>query len=142
MNIRPAQAQDQAMITTLVRRACLNPFDLQWSRFLVAEDESGIVGIGQIRPHPDAHELASLVVRQDRRGQGIGGQLIHALVASSHSTLVLFCRPSLEGYYARFGFRVMEVREAPPALRTRYAVGQLITRLVLGRPMLMMKWAE
>ena len=69
MNIRPARAEDQATITAMVRGAHLNPMDLRWSRFLVAEDERGIVGVGQIRPHPGAPELASLVVREDRRGQ-------------------------------------------------------------------------
>jgi N-acetylglutamate synthase-like GNAT family acetyltransferase len=62
MNIRPARAEDRATITAMVRGARLNPMDLQWSRFLVAEDETGIVGVGQIRPYPGASELASLVV--------------------------------------------------------------------------------
>jgi N-acetylglutamate synthase-like GNAT family acetyltransferase len=113
--------------------------DLRWSCFLVAEDERGIVGAGQIRPHPGAPELASLVVRKDRRGQGVGGRLIRALLAQSQGTLVLFCRPRLESYYAQFGFRAIGVKGAPPSLRTRYAVGRFITRLIVGRPMLMMK---
>ena len=139
MNIRPARAEDQAAITAMVREAHLNPMDLRWSRFLIAEDEKGIVGVGQIRPHPGALELASLVVREDRHGTGVGGQLIRALSAQSQGTPVLFCRPPLESYYARFGFRAIGVKEAPPSLRTRYAIGRLITRLIVGRPMLMMK---
>ncbi len=139
MKLRPARAEDQATITTMVRRARLNPMDLKWSRFLVAEDETGIVGVGQIRPHRDASELASLVVRQDRRGTGVGGQLVRALVAESQGTIVLFCRPRLESYYARFGFRAIGVKEAPSSLRTRYAIGRFITRLIVGRPLLMMK---
>jgi N-acetylglutamate synthase-like GNAT family acetyltransferase len=112
--------------------------DLPWSRFLVAEDESGIVGIGQVRPHSRVPELASLVVREDRRGQGVGGRLIHALIAQLPGTTVLFCRPQLESYYTQFGFRAIGVDEAPPSLRTRYAVGRFITRVIVGRPMLMM----
>jgi len=139
MNIRPARAEDQAMITAMVRGARLNPMDLRWSRFLVAEDETGIVGVGQIRPHPGASELASLVVREDRRGTGVGGQLVRAFLARSQGMMVLFCRPQLESYYAQFGFRAIGVKEAPPSLRTRYAIGRFITRLIVGRPMLMMK---
>ena len=139
MNLRPARAEDGATIKSMVRGARLNPMDLQWSRFLVAEDETGIVGVGQIRPHPGAAELASLVVREDRRGTGVGGQLIHALLAAPQGTIVLFCRPQLESYYAQFGFRAIGVEEAPPSLRTRYAVGRFITRLIVGRPMLMMR---
>jgi len=139
MNIRPARAEDRATITAMVRGARLNPMDLRWSRFLVAEDATGIVGVGQIRPHPDVSELASLVVREDQRGKGVGGQLVRALMARSSSALVLFCRPQLESYYARFGFRAVGVKEAPPSLRTRYAIGRFITRLIVGRPMLMMR---
>jgi N-acetylglutamate synthase-like GNAT family acetyltransferase len=137
--IRTAQAEDQMTITAMVRGAHLNPMDLDWRRFLIAEDESGIVGVGQIRPHAGTPELASLVVRKDRRGQGVGGQLIRALVAQSPGALYLFCRPQLGSYYTRFGFRAISVEEAPPSLRTRYAVGRFFTRLFLGRTLLLMK---
>ncbi len=139
MNIRPAREEDQQTIKRMVRGANLNPFGLDWPRFLVVEDETGIVGLGQIRLHRDARELSSLVVRQDRRGQGIGGEIIHALLARVPGPCVLFCRPQLEGYYSRFGFRAIEVNEAPPSLRARYAVGRAVTRLMLRRTMLMMK---
>lgn len=139
MRIRPARAQDQATITAMVRRARLNPIDLRWQRFLLAEDETGIVGAVQIRPHDGAPELASLVVREDQRGRGIGSQLIQSLITQSPRTLYLFCRPQLKDYYARFGFGAIGVKEAPPSLRVRYAIGRIITRLIVGRPMLMMK---
>ena len=131
--------QDQATIAAMVRRARLNPIDLRWQRFLVAEDETGIVGAAQIRPHDGTLELSSLVVREDQRGRGIGSQLIQVLIAQSPGTLYLFCRSQLENYYARLGFRAIGVKEAPPSLRMRYAVGRIITRLVVGRPVLMMR---
>jgi N-acetylglutamate synthase-like GNAT family acetyltransferase len=139
MEIRAARAEDQKIITAMVRGARLNPLDLDWHRFLVAEEESGVVGVGQIRPHVGAPELASLVVRAGRRGQGVGKQLVHALAADSPGTLYLFCRPQLGSYYAQFGFSVCSVQEAPPSLRTRYAIGRFFTRLFLGRAMLLMK---
>jgi N-acetylglutamate synthase-like GNAT family acetyltransferase len=142
MVIRPARAQDKATITAMVRRAHLNPMDLQWARFLIAEDAQGIVGAGQIRPHADASELASLVVRENRRGRGIGGQLVRALIAQAQGTLVLFCGSSMESYYRRFGFRTIGVQEAPPSLRVRYTIGRIVTQLTLGSPLLMMKKAS
>ncbi len=123
----------------MVRGARLNPMGLRWQRFLVAEDETGIVGAIQIRSHDGTLELASLVVREDQRGRGIGSQLIQALIAQSPGSLYLFCRSQLEGYYARFGFHAIGVQEAPPSLRMRYAIGRIITRLIVGRPVLMME---
>jgi amino-acid N-acetyltransferase len=123
----------------MVRGARLNPMDLRWQRFLVAEDETGIVGAVQIRPHDGTLELASLVVREDQRGRGVGSQLIQALIAQSPGSLYLFCRSQLEGYYTRFGFHAIGVQDAPPSLRMRYAIGRIITRLIVGHPVLMMK---
>jgi N-acetylglutamate synthase-like GNAT family acetyltransferase len=123
----------------MVRGAHLNPMDLRWQHFLIAEDESGIVGVGQIRPHAGAPELASLVVREERRGSGVGRQLVHALIARSPGALYLFCRAQLESYYAQFGFHAITVQEAPHSLRLQYAVGRSITRLLAGRALLAMK---
>ena len=123
----------------MVRGAHLNPMDLRWRRFLVAEDESGIVGVGQIRPHAGAPELASLVVREDQRAHGVGNQLVHALMAQSPGILYLFCRAELESYYTRFGFRAITVEQAPPTMRQRYAIGRFVTRLFQSRPLLAMK---
>ncbi len=139
MKIRLARAQDQETIVRMVRGAHLNPMDLQWQRFLVAEDETEIVGVGQIRLHKGAPELASLVVREERRGNGMGSQLINALIAQSPGTLYLFCRPQMGSYYARFGFHEITVKEAPPSLQRRYAIGRFLTQLFFRRPMLMMK---
>ncbi len=139
MEIRPARADDQATITRMVREAQINPFDLRWSRFLVAEDESGVVGAVQVRPHPGAPELASLVVRADRRGRGVGGELVRAMLARRPQGLVLFCRPQLESYYARFGFRTLTLSEAPPGVRLKYALGRVLIGLFFRRTVLLMQ---
>jgi len=104
MRTRPAQAQDQATITAMVRGAHLNPIDLRWQRFLVAVDETGIVGAVQIRPSRQS-------VRVGKPGRAGGStrtrrwQPAHsALIAQSPRTLYLFCRPQLKDYYARSGF--------------------------------------
>ncbi len=127
------------MIVRMVQGARLNPLDLNWQRFLVAEDGTGIVGVGQIRPHRKVPELASLVVREDRRGQGIGGQLVRALIAQSPGTLYLFCGHDMERFYAQLGFHAVGVKESPPALRWKYILMRLITRLIEGHPILLMK---
>ena len=61
--IRPANADDQFAITAIARAAWLNPFDLDWRRFLLAQWGQDIIGIGQVRPHKDgSRELASIAV--------------------------------------------------------------------------------
>jgi N-acetylglutamate synthase-like GNAT family acetyltransferase len=116
--IRQASAADQPAIKAIIYAARLIPHDLDWQRFLVADDEGRVVGVGQVRPHRDgSRELASLAVIPERQAQGIGGALIDALLARESGTLYLMCLDELEHYYERFGFRRLDRAELPTSLR-------------------------
>jgi amino-acid N-acetyltransferase len=126
--IRPATAADQPTISAMVRDARLNPFRLHWRDFLVAENEGRIVGIGQVRPHGDgSRELSSLVVAPDHQGQGIGSQIVWALLARESGPIYLFCREQLTPFYARFGFDVAERQPLPRGLARMLRLGNLMT---------------
>ena len=116
--IRRAVQADQASIIALVRAAGINPLDLRWQRFLVAEDSGRVIGAIQIKLHRDgSRELASLAVVAAYKGQGIGSALVRALLATESGTVYLTCADRLEGYYTRFGFRRLEPVEMPPYFR-------------------------
>jgi len=116
LTIRPATAEDQTTIRSLVRSAGINPMSLNWPQFLVAEEGGRTVGIGQVKRHRDgSRELASLAVVPDRQGQGIGSALVLALIGRHEDTvLYLTCRSQLQAYYERFGFRRLQRAEFPP----------------------------
>lgn len=117
-SIRPARAKERWTIRRIVWRAQINPFDLNWRRFLVAEENGKIVGVGQVKPHRDgSRELASIAVGPLHQGQGIGSDLVRALLAREHDTLFLACRAPLEAFYARFGFRRATDHELPSYFR-------------------------
>lgn len=117
-SIRPARAIERWTIRRIVWRAQINPFDLDWQRFLVAEQNGKIVGVGQVKPHRDSsRELASIAVVPLHQGQGIGSDLVRALLAREQNTLFLTCRAPLEAYYARFGFRRATDHGLPPYFR-------------------------
>jgi len=145
--IRPATAADQAAITRIVRDANINPWGLGWRRFLVADELGQVVGTGQIKPHGDgSRELASIAVIPRRRGHGVGGSIIRALLAREAGPLHLLCRRGLEAYYARFGFRRLAEREMPPYFRriaflarmlapfSRLFAGDAVHIIVMRRP--------
>ena len=116
--IRRAVQTDQTSISALVRAAGINPFDLRWQRFLVAEEDGRIIGAVQIKPHGDgSRELASLAVIPENRGQGVGSALVQALLATESGTVYLTCADRLERYYTRFGFRRLERSEMPSYFR-------------------------
>lgn len=118
MVIRAAAKADEAAIKRIVRAARINPTNLDWRRFLVAEVDGRIVGTGQVKPHRDgSRELASIAVVPAYQRQGVGGQIIRALIARENGPLYLTCRAPLGAYYPRFGFRAIGRDEMPPYFR-------------------------
>src|SRR5262249_48922236 len=107
ITIRHATASDRRAIITLVRAARINPFGLDWRRFLVADADHGrVIGIGQIKPHSDgSRELASIAVHPAWRRQGIASTIIRALLLPERGMVYLTCQHPLEPFYRRFGFR-------------------------------------
>jgi amino-acid N-acetyltransferase len=130
VQIRSAVADDQETIKSMVREEQLDPTSLHWSHFVVAEHEGEIVGIGQIRPYPRCRELGSLVVREGYRDQGIGGQIIHALLANETGDVYLECDKTNETYYAKFGFRRIPWYAAPYPLNLKVALVGILILLV------------
>ena len=117
VTVRPAREQDSDRIHQLVRAEKLNPTGLDWRRFLVAEDRQGrVVGCGQIKPHRDGSlEMASIVVEEDLRGEGLGRLLIERLIDGIHQPLWLMCRSSLVPLYEQFGFEEVDANAEQPA---------------------------
>ena len=128
--IRPAAPADQRAIRAWVWRAGLNPINLSWRNFVVAEVEGQIVGLGQLRPHADGSlELASLVVSPAHRGRGIGSQIVRALLASRRGPIYLFCENALQPYYTRLGFQPLQPADLPPALARMHRMARWLMRL-------------
>ncbi len=107
IHIRPARAQDQAIIRSFIYRARLNPLGLSWESFRMVEAADGeVIGCGQLKPHHDGvQELASLYVKPAFRGRGIAARLIRDLQNQARSDLWLTCRSGLIPFYERFGFQ-------------------------------------
>ncbi len=124
--LRPATASDDATIHAMIRRARLNPLGLDWRRFLVAEADGEIIGIGQMKTHgDDSRELASLAVIPTWQGRGVGRALVHALLDGDPGPIYLTCAVGLEGYYEQFGFQMLDSTETPYFRRLMALVGVL-----------------
>ena len=60
-------------------------------------------------------ELASIVVAEAWRGQGVARVVIEHLMAEAGPPLWLTCRSGLINFYARFGFREVDPADPLPA---------------------------
>jgi N-acetylglutamate synthase-like GNAT family acetyltransferase len=125
--VRRAAARDQPAITTLVRNEHLNPIDLDWRRFVIATDRSGVLGAVQLRKHADhSRELGSLVVRRDARGRGIAARLIDRLLAPIATRVLMITGAAFAAHYERWGFRPIDPDKAPAAVRRNYYFGKIV----------------
>ena len=138
VTIRAASARDEAAIASLVRGERMNPFDLDWRRFLVAMDARGVAGAVQMRNHFDgSRELGSLVVRPDARRQGIAARLIDALMLFARGRVYMITGARFAGHYEHWGFAPVEPASAPVGILRNYVLGRvagLVSRATGRRP--------
>ncbi len=138
ISLRPATEADFATIKALIHHARINPTGLEWHRFTVAtsrlamsEDErSEVIGCIQLKTLPGKQvELASLVVRNDFRGQGIARKLIEHILADSPRPLYLTCRSGLGNFYRKFGFDALSEKELPRYYRRLKRLVEIYTKI-------------
>ena len=140
MNIRPAQAADQKTITHIVRTAQINPMDLDWRRFVVAEEDGTIVGVGQVKSHGHgSRELASIAVIPERQRQGIGSDIIRTLLSNERETLYLMCREEMAAYYERFGFHQISTDQMPQYFRRMHRLTNSFLARKIGVRIIVMR---
>lgn len=113
--LRPARETEDAAIKRLIHFVGINPMGLDWRRFIVAVDaQDQIIATGQIKPHGrDVHELASIAVVPEYRGQGLARAIMEHLLQDSPRPLYLTCVSSLEPLYQKFGFHSIDYDEMP-----------------------------
>jgi N-acetylglutamate synthase-like GNAT family acetyltransferase len=139
ITLRRATETDQPVIRRMVTCECLNPRDVHWQNFLIAEQDERIVGIGQIRLHGTIKELGSLVVAPEVRGQGVGAALVRALEARAGLPLYLMCGAHNVGYYTRLGYRDLPDRERPAVMLPPRPLLWLVERVLRMRIHIMVK---
>ena len=139
----PATEADQPSIRRMVREAGVNPMNLHWPNFLIAEEEGATVGIGQVKLHNDGtRELASMVVLPESRRQGVGAAIIERLIADHHGQVLhLTCRRQLRAYYERFGFSALATEEYSPYFRRLMPMANFFARFVNDRILVMRREA-
>lgn len=118
-NLRAAIESDSSRIRDLIHRVGINPMDLDWRHFIVAEStDNQFMGCGQLKQHRDgSFELASLAVETGYREQGVARAIIEHFLAHSPRPLYLMCRPSLNAFYEKFGFQVIKLEAMPTYFR-------------------------
>ena len=145
---RRATEADKALISQMVQGEKMNPLFQDPVNFLIAQDdENQVVGIGQIRPLGKQYELASLVVREDMRGNGIGTALVNELLERHKAKILagvadpdamvlpdvfLLTLKSSTPFYSRMGFLEIPVSMAPMGMQMEAAAGGIVAKMSGG----------
>ena len=113
--LRPARETDSKPIKDLIHLVGINPTGLDWKRFVVAVDvQDRVIACGQLKPHRgEILELASLAVRPEFQGRGLGRLIIEELLKKSPRPLYLMCMSKNGGLYEKFDFRTLEYKDMP-----------------------------
>ena len=131
INIRPARQEDQETIISYVRQAKINPRNLHWQNFLVAEEDHKIIGIRQVKTHTQAtREVASGFVLPEYRRQGISARLMKELLARENGPLYTMVKEKRAPYYEQFGFWRVDVSQLPSDFLREYRIGRIVTSLM------------
>jgi N-acetylglutamate synthase-like GNAT family acetyltransferase len=131
ITIRPASEEDQQTIVSYIQQAKINPRNLHWQHFLVAEENGQAVGIRQVKVHAQGtREVGSGFVLPEYRRQGISARLMNEILSRENGTLYLMCRDRRAPYYEQFGFRQADVRQLPADFLKEYRIGRIITTLM------------
>jgi N-acetylglutamate synthase-like GNAT family acetyltransferase len=141
--LRPATAEDFPAIRRLIRQVGINPLGLDWRRFILAVTPAGsMIGCGQVKPHGDgSRELASIAVVPEWRNRGVARAIIEHLLENHPGVLYLTCRPNLEPFYNRFGFRVTRPGELTAYFRRLLRLTSMLKRAGVfpGGPLVMVR---
>jgi len=131
ISIRHAVEADQATIVSFIRQAKLNPRNLKWQNFLVAEENGQFVGIRQVKVYEQGtREVASGFVLPEYRRRGISAQLMKALLARETGPLYTMVNEKRAPYYEQFGFQRVEISQLPSDFRKEYRIGRIVTSLM------------
>ena len=131
ISIRHAVEADQVTIVSFIRQAKINPRNLHWQNFLVAEENGQVVGIRQIKVHSQGtREVASGFVLPEYRRQGISERLMNELLAPETGPVYTMVNEKWAPYYERFGFRRVDESQLPADFRKDYRIGRIVTSLI------------
>ena len=131
ITIRPAVQTDQPTIMSLIRQARINPRNLHWEHFLIAEEAGQIVGIRQVKVHAQGtREVASGFVLPEYQHRGISALLMNEILSREKGTLYLMCAKRWKKYYEQFGFRDAKLAELPSDFHREYLIGKIMTTFI------------
>jgi N-acetylglutamate synthase-like GNAT family acetyltransferase len=134
VEIALATRDDLPDLVMLVRRSGLSAKGLETCRWVLKATTDGrIVGTGAVEVLGRYAFCRSLAVERSQRGNGVGTRIVQRWLELCREEGLeagyLVTRRWHAGYFARWGFRVIAKREAPPEIKRHWQVSSLLYRV-------------
>jgi N-acetylglutamate synthase-like GNAT family acetyltransferase len=112
MIVRSAKAEEMEEIISKAGALDLDLSEARYDQFVVACNDTQIVGFGRLRTYPSCMEVATVGVVQAEQHKGIGSVVVAELLKRAGKEV--FVTSVIPGYFSRFGFR--PVKDFPEVL--------------------------
>ena len=89
--------------------------DVNEGKIFIARDGAVVGTVRMIEVAPQTVVVDNVVVREDRRGEGIGRQIMQAAMNSIGGKLYLCCHDNALDFYGHFGFTKTSTDDLPEA---------------------------
>jgi N-acetylglutamate synthase-like GNAT family acetyltransferase len=118
--IARASRHDKADVKDLLEQHGLKDPDLSGGTTLIARE--GVVAgcVRLIEVEPNKVVVDDFLVKEDRRGQGIGKGLMQAAMNNKGGTLYLATPVEYESFFEGFGFTEVAVGDLPESVRSYF----------------------
>lgn len=85
-------------------------------RFVARDGTDEVVGFLRLIDVAEGVYVADVIVREDRRGDGIGADLMRTAMGTRPGPYFLVCHPERRAFYERLGFDSGEKEAWPPGI--------------------------
>jgi GNAT superfamily N-acetyltransferase len=117
-----AGAADAAAILALHHEAGWSTGSVYGDVLVSREGDDVVAAIHLVSFPPHDVLVGAMVVRANRRGRGIGAELMRSAMASTQGVWWLECRRERVAFYRRLGFGLVDEAAVPPDIRATIGV--------------------
>jgi len=103
LKVRHATEADTVLIRETLKKHQFDPEDLDYNDFVVATENSEIVGLGSLRETGGIYEVGCIVVLEEKRAQGIGQLIAKHLIDDAPVNKIYAMTDRVE-YFKKMGF--------------------------------------
>lgn len=111
-------------ICEFIKEFELDNRDLRKEQFIVAVNNTNVLGFGRLRQHTDCMELCSLGVVTPHRRKGIGKAIVNQLIKNTANTIFLVC--IIPDFFTPLGFRIVEAYPSSIKDKLNYCTQELV----------------